>query len=247
MVGLGFRVFDPDPDVRRWAQAALFAARIVSTDPTVRAANLRHGGTWFVGVDALPNAADGSIDGVPLAGNWRNHVSAPSRWHPAQLSVVYPGYPLQDAGETDANHRYRINRYAAHVDGLLPQGPDRRRFLKEPHAFILGLPLNASTAAPLVVWPDSHRIMGQAFAGLRKAADPTQEDITEVYQNARRQVFEEIEPQSVVAGPGQVILLHRHLLHGVHPWVECAQSPQEGRIIAYFRPQFTAIEWLSAE
>lgn len=211
----------------------------------MRAANLRHGETWFVGVDALPNRPDGSIGGVPLVGNWRDHVTAPDVWHAAQLSIVYPGYPLQDANESAANHRYRISRHAAHVDGLLPEGPDRRRYLKEPHAFILGLPLTQSDAAPLMVWPGSHRIMGPAFDGLRRAPDPMQVDVTDAYQAARRRAFAEIEPVAIIADPGQAIVLHRHLLHGVAPWSTDAKAPQEGRMIVYFRPQFSAKEWTS--
>jgi hypothetical protein len=50
----GFRVFDPDPATLRWAQAAQRVALELARDPAIRADNLRHAGTWFVGVDALP-------------------------------------------------------------------------------------------------------------------------------------------------------------------------------------------------
>ena len=205
---------------------------------------MRHGNTWFVGVDALPNAADGSIDGVPLGGAWQKHVDLPAKWHPAQISIVYPGYPQRDPIESEANHSFRIKRFAAHVDGLLPEGPKRRRFLREPHAFILGLPLNVSTSAPLMVWPGSQVIMGAAFGELAGAPDLMQVDLTEVYQAARRRVFEQIEPEPIVAQPGQAVLLHRHLLHGVAPWGKGGTASQEGRMIAYFRPQFSVLEWL---
>jgi hypothetical protein len=243
----GFAVFDRDPRVERWAKAAHKQARLIAVDPATKAANLRHGETWFVGVDALPNAADGSIGGIPLTGPWLDHITTPTRWHPAQLSIVYPDYPKQDAGESDANHRYRITRHAAHVDGLLPVGPARRRFLLEPHAFILGLPLNLSVAAPLMVWPGSHRIMGDALRDLIGAKDPSQVDLTEGYQAARRHVFETITPQPVIAKPGASVLLHRHLLHGVAPWAAEATAPPEGRMIAYFRPQFSAKRWLAPD
>jgi hypothetical protein len=244
MVEDGYAVFDIDPCVLEWATAAHEVACKVAADPLTRAANLRHGETWFVGVDVLPNEADGSIGSVPLTGPWNASIRQPALWHPAQLSIVFPGYPQQDPSESDANHRYRINRYAAHVDGLLPIGPTRRRFLQEPHAFILGLPLNLSEASPLVVWPGSHRIMGTAFRDFIGQADPTQIDITDVYQKARRHVFEAIAPMPIIAKPGQSILLHRHLLHGVAPWADGATAPPEGRMIAYFRPQFKAAEWL---
>ncbi|MDF3413310.1 hypothetical protein HKX54_02480 [Sulfitobacter sp. M57] len=243
----GFGVFDADPRVADWAKAAHKLACKISADPVVRATNMRHGNTWFVGVDALPNTSDGSIAGVPLAGPWQDHITAPTSWHPAQLSIVYPGYPKQDSGESDANHRYRIARHAAHVDGLLPIGAARRRFLLEPHAFILGLPLNHSDAAPLMVWPDSHHIMGEAFRTMIGTQDPATVDLTEGYQAARRQVFDSITPQPVIAKPGAAILMHRHLLHGVAPWSAEATAPAEGRMIAYFRPQFSAKSWLLAD
>jgi hypothetical protein len=240
----GYHVFDADPRTLAWAQAAHRVALDLVAQPEVRAPNLRHQATWFVGVDALPNATDGSINGAVLAGDWGGHVDAPSSWHRAQLSIVYPGYPGQDPDESDANHRYRINRFAAHVDGLLPIGPDRRRFLKEPHAFILGLSLNVSDAAPLMVWPGSHQIMGAAFRSAMIGHDPTGIDITDIYQSARREVFDTITPIAIRARPGQAMLLHRHLLHGVAPWQDGDSAPPEGRMIAYFRPQFGAEDWL---
>lgn len=243
----GYAVFDVDPSVAAWAAAAHPVACELSADPTIRAANLRHGETWFVGVDALPNAEDGSIAGVPLRGPWEDHIAPLSHWHAAQLSIVYPDYPRQDADESDANHRYRITRHAAHVDGLLPVGPTRRRFLQEPHAFILGLPLNTSDAAPLMVWPGSHHIMGAAFRQLIGDKDPSKTDLTEGYQAARRKVFDTIEPMPVIAPVGASILLHRHLLHGVAPWAKGATAPPEGRMIAYFRPQFRASKWLAQD
>ena len=88
-----------------------------------------------------------------------------------QVSVTYPGYPRQDAGESDAQARYRRRRDAAHVDGLLPIGPHRRRMLKEPHAWILGLPVTecGAGAAPLVVWEGSHEVMRDRLGAVLRA------------------------------------------------------------------------------
>ena len=243
----GYSVFDADPDVLRWARAAHQVACQLAADPEVRAGNLRHGETWFVGVDALPNAADGSIAGVPLWGPWQEHIPIVPAWHPAQLSIVYPGYPGRDPDESDANHRFRKNRFAAHVDGLLPIGPERRRYLKEPHAFILGLPLNTCDAAPLMVWPGSHRFIGPFLADALRGDAPEETDITEAYQAVRRKVLESISPVPVSATPGQAILLHRHLLHGMGLWQEGASGPPEGRMIAYFRPQTRIAKWCLAD
>jgi hypothetical protein len=243
----GFRLFGHDADVMAWAQAAHHAACGELNSPAIRTAQIRHGGTWFVGVDTLPNAADGSVSGVSLRGPWQDQTPPPAAWHRAQVSVVYPGYPHQDAQESDANHRYRIVRFAAHVDGLLPVGPDKRRYLQEPHMFILGLPLNASDAAPLMVWPGSQRIMGDAFRAAIAGQDPAKVDLTEAYHAARRRCFRELTPEAVQMAPGQSVLLHRHLLHGVAPWEARDTAPQEGRMVAYFRPHYAdSTHWLKA-
>ena len=236
----GFAVFDFDPNVAAWAAAAAKAAHQVLSQGGER----RHGGTWFVGVDALPNQADGSIDGVPLAGHFMDHVTPPKVWHQAQLSVVFPGYPQKEDGQSDAAHAYIRNRASAHIDGLLPEGPDKRRFLGEPHGFILGLPLNECLASPLVVWKGSHALMQKAFAAAFAGVPPDQwrfVDVTEVYHAARRRVFEQCEQVAVLARPGQAILLNRHLLHGVAPWEDAAG---EMRMIAYFRPLIPYADWL---
>jgi ectoine hydroxylase-related dioxygenase (phytanoyl-CoA dioxygenase family) len=183
---------------------------------------------------------------VPLEGPWTDQITAPVRWHRAQLSIVYPGYPRRDPEESTANHRFRRDRHAAHVDGLLPLGPARRRYLKEPHAFILGLPLNDTRAAPLMVYPGSHEIMGAAFAALAEADDPTEVDVTEFYQATRREVFARITPRPVHARPGEAILLHRHLLHGVAARADGDEAPPEGRMVAYFRPLTSARRWLGS-
>ena len=241
----GFMTFAPDPAVRRWAEAARGVAAGLARDPAMKAAQLRHRGTWFVGVDVLPNAPDGSVAGVPLEGPWAGHVPD-LPLHQAQVSVVYPGYPQQDAEESDANHRYRITRSAAHVDGLLPVGPARRRIAQEFHAYILGLPLTPVAAAPTVVWRGSHTIMQAALAEAIGNADPTSVDITEPYQAARRVVFEQCEKVRLHVPVGGAMLIHRFALHGTDPW-EGPEGPPEGRMIAFFRPETTPAVWLAAD
>jgi hypothetical protein len=231
-----------------WAAAAGEAARAVLDDPAMRARWLRHGGTWFAGVDALPNAPDGSIGGVPLDGPWRGPLGWRGAWHRAQLSVVYPGYPRRDADEGEAAHRFRRDRDGAHLDGLLPEGPARRRHLREPHAFILGVPLTPVTegTAPVVVWQGSHRVIGRAFAAALGAVAPAARgdvDLTEVYQVARREVFATCPRVVVTSGPGEVILCHRRAIHGTAAWTGGAA---EGRIIAWFRPHLDEVDtWLA--
>ena len=248
----GVCLWPHDAGVAGWVAAAGPVAEAVLARALDRPGQLRHGGTWFVGLDALPNARDGSIGGAALRGPWSKVVAPPDIWHPAQLSVVFPGYPGRDADESDAAHRYRRDRGAAHLDGLHAVGPDKRRFLREPHGFILGLPLEACSAAPLLVWPGSHRIMGDALRAAvaedKAGRDPAAVDLTDVYVAARRQVFATITPLPVHCPPGGAILLHRHLLHGVDVWRDGQAAGAARRMIAYFRPLLPSLaDWFAAD
>lgn len=238
----GFVVFDHDDQMARWASAAKKVAMRVADDPETQLHNLRHGDTWFVGVDVLPNDVDGSVAGVPLVGPWQSYVPD-LPLHAGQVSIVYPGYPKRDADQSEGNHRFRVDRMAAHVDGLLPEGPERRRFALEFHAYILGLPLNEVSAAPTVVWKGSHRIMQKAFMEAIADQDPREVDVTDAYHAARRTVFESCEVVPIRAKPGQSFLIHRFALHGTEPWKGAEDA---GRMIAFFRPEFpNPLDWLN--
>lgn len=235
VASLGYMACPYDPRIADWAAAARRA--VAQLDTSER----RHGGTWFVGVDVLPNAADGSIDGVPMP-----FAGMVPEWHQAQVSIVYAGYPERDQVETDAAHRFRSTRDAAHMDGLLPEGSQRRRHLREPHGFVLGMPLNDAPASPLVVWDGSHLVMQDAFARAFKGIDPRNygaQDVTDIYQAARRDVFKTCRRVEIVTPVGAAIFLHRHLIHGVAPWV--GDAVEEGRQIAYFRPMVEPARWLN--
>ncbi|SFU16673.1 phytanoyl-CoA dioxygenase family protein [Sedimentitalea nanhaiensis] len=244
----GWAVFDIDPAVLDWVSHALPAAQAAVRDPNL-AQWMHCEGTWFVGVDALANDSVGRVNGSgPLSGVavdfLIDRMGALPPLHRAQVSIVYPGYPRPRSGESDAAFRYRLRRDAAHVDGVLATGADRRRRVIEPHAFVLGLPLNDASddAAPLVVWEGSHTVMRTAFARAMAAHDPAiwgQVDVTEAYTGARRHVFETCPRVALPARPGQAILLHRHLLHGVASWASGATAGPDGRMIAYFRPQLS--------
>ncbi|MFN6925194.1 MAG: hypothetical protein ACK4P8_06060 [Tabrizicola sp.] len=239
----GWLRLGPHPAIAAWAKAA----RAVALDILAATGEpWRCGGTWFVGVDALPNGTDGAIGGTPFP--WEAMPLAPEPLHRGQLSVIRPGYPQPSAEESPAAFAFRRDRDAAHLDGLLPIGPDRRRMVKEPHAWILGLPLNDTPASPLTVWEGSHEILRDA---LRRALDPhapetwDEIDITEPYQTARRQVFASCRRVELPARPGEATLLHRLILHGVAPWRPEDSAPPEGRMIAYFRPQLASVrQWL---
>ena len=257
----GYLRFDARADSLAWAKVAHAAGVAALQDPAK--ADWRCGATWFVGVDALGNdalgrcaSAQGRLGpnlGGPAIDFLQECQMVPITWHSAQLSVIRPGYPQPSAEESATAFAFRRNRDAAHVDGLLPDGPERRRKIREPHAFVLGLPLNLTDpgASPMVVWQGSHRVMRAAFAEAL-ASFPVEDwpnvDVTEAYQAARRSVFAQCPRIVMHAQPGQAYLMHRLTVHGVAPWQDGAVCPAEGRMIAYFRPETPGglHDWLSA-
>ncbi|MFT7594939.1 MAG: hypothetical protein ACI8R4_002265 [Paracoccaceae bacterium] len=252
----GWVRFAFDPLVADWAAQALRAGRLAVKDPAFAHWHVCQG-TWFVGVDALDNDSKGRVAGsAPLSGTAidfiTRYIDPMPDLHRAQVSVVYPGYPQPRDGESPASFTYRAHRDAAHLDGVTPLGPDRRRMIEEPHAFILGLPLTKASdgAAPLVVWQGSHKIMRRALLDALSGHDPSnwdQVDLTEPYQQARRVVFDSCPRVKLPASPGQAVLLHRHTLHGVAAWGDGASAGPDGRMIAYFRPALPggAAAWLA--
>ena len=211
----------------------------------------RHGETWFAGVNVLPNDSSGSVNNGPSLGaelfTWiRRQVMLAAgeslALEPGQLSVVKSGYPQRDAQETEAAHRFRRNRDAAHVDGLLPVGEQRRRMPQEFHRFILAIPLQLSPAhaGPTVVWEGSHKLMQQAFADALRGIpeqDWPQTDLTDVYQRTRSEVFVRCKRVEVHVPPGACYLIHRLAVHGVAPWQEQAGDQGKLRSIVFFRPE----------
>ncbi|NRP11758.1 hypothetical protein XMM379_003032 [Aliiroseovarius sp. xm-m-379] len=252
----GWLCFPHDKAVQAWVRSAQPFARRACEDPHQISHWLRCGKTWFVGVNALPNNGEGRLaDGGPLQGALRAFVTAEHGWYPldrGQVSITYPGYPKRDEGETEAAHRFRRNRASAHIDGVKPELADGQRCVDEAHAYVIGIPLNncGAGASPLVVWDGSHLIMRAAFETALQGVPPERmrrHDITEIYRDARARVFETCRKVEVQAGVGESYLLHRFTLHGVAPWQEGAKAPQEGRMIAYFRPEFPGgiADWLT--
>lgn len=253
----GWCRFPYDPGLMQWVAAAVPAARAAVLDPE-NAAWLRCGGTWFAGVNALPNDAAGALDGGPPLSGSAVHFAgelfggAPIAWDRGQISVCYPGYPQPMESESDSAFRYRRDRDAAHVDGIHAIGPQRHRYLRECHAFVLGIPLvDASPdASPLVVWEASHEVMRTHFR-TRLASTPADGwnavDITGAYHAARRAAFATCKRIEIAARPGEAYLIHRLALHGVAPWATSASAGPDGRMIAYFRPEFRdGQDWLAA-
>ncbi len=252
----GWVKFPNDPVLAEWIAHALPIARQAVADP----ANSRWldcEGTWFVGVDALDNDIEGRVgQSGPLIGKAVDFLT--DRYgklplHKAQVSVVYPGYPRPRTEESEASARYRAKRDAAHVDGLKPSGPERRRKVDEPHAWILGVPLSEARrdAAPLVLWEGSHKILQRAFAQALSGHSQgylSQIDVTDAYLAARREVFETCPRIELPARPGEAYVLHRHCLHGVASWAEGASAGADGRMIAYLRPIMAGgvAEWVKS-
>ncbi|WP_428925413.1 hypothetical protein [Marinibacterium sp. SX1] len=250
--GDGYRLYPVQAETRRWAVKARNVAREVireaTRDEAARARNLRHGQTWFVGVDALPSGPWGGLDNVPLKGRFQRDLTPVQGWVKGQLSVVFPGYPGRDASESDAAHRYRLLRAAAHVDGLLARGPDRRRYPLERHAFVLGLPLTEVAQAPTLAWPGSHRIIGAALLEAVGDGDPDLADVTEAYGAARARVMETIRPVPLAPPPGGAFLMHRFLLHGTAPWEDDGADAPDGRMVVFFRPLVAdTAQWLARD
>jgi hypothetical protein len=222
----------------------------------------RHGETWFAGVNVLPNDHVGKvIDGPALSDDvcaWvrqqvNMNASESLTWEPGQLSVVKPGYPQRDAQESEAAHRFRYNRDAAHVDGLLPVGEERRRMPQEFHRLILGIPLQQTPAhaAPTVVWEGSHKLIQQAFIETLKDIPIQhwpQTDLTDVYQRIRREVFERCKRVEVHVPPGECYLIHRFAVHGVAPWQAQHDDQNKLRSIVFFRPEIgSRWDWLMGD
>lgn len=251
----GWCCFESDPAILDWINAALDPARATVVDPE-HAKWHRYQNTWFAGVNVLPNDVNGAIAGSgPLAGHAVEFIATELgltdfAWDMAQVSVCYPGYPQPTDGESEAKARYRRNRDAAHLDGLLPEGPECRRHLREHHGFVLGIPMVEfdQDASPFVIWEGSHEVIRQAFARRFAGLDPQawgDEDVTDLYQQVRRDIFERCRRVAIHARPGEVYLAHRLCLHGMAPWGDDAGAGPDGRMICYFRPNtFGPYDWL---
>lgn len=249
-VGLPF-----DQETLDWVTHVAPIAAAISRDENHRRDWLRHGETWFAGVNLLPNDRNGRVAGgpelpKPIRKTLKN-LSLPMTLDKGQISVTYPGYPQRDVSESDAAFRYRNLRDAAHVDGLLPIGPDRRRYLKEPHAFVLGIPLGRTDpgASPMVIWEGSHHEISKNFRrhiAENTAQSPDMVDLTDMYHQIRSKIFRTCPRVAIHAQPGETYLVHRLALHGVSPWENGAKAPEEGRMIVYFRPEIGNLnDWLS--
>lgn len=241
----GWALLPRSDAMAQWVAQVAPHANALEADPDLKAAWLRHGGTWFAGVNVLGADALGAVaGGPPLPEPVRAAAQAASaQWDgfdAGQVSVCYPGYPQQDPGETEANARFRRVRDAAHVDGILRRGDPPRRFLAERHAFVLGIPVTpgSAEASPMVVWEGSPAIISAALQQVLRGVAPDDwdtVDVTDAYGAARKACFDRCTRMPVIAQPGEAYLVHRWALHGVAPW----GAGDQKRSIIYFRPYAT--------
>jgi len=256
----GWCKFSYDETVAEWIHHSIDAARDCVSD-TQNAHWFRYQNTWFAGVNVLGNDKRGAVPGgIALGGKAIEFIGenlglTDIEWDAAQVSVIYPGYPKPSDKESEAAFHYRLHRDAAHVDGIQHKGVQRRRFLGETHAFVLGVPMVETSpgAGPLVVWQGSHEIVRRTFVeafGDIPSEQWSTVDVTEIYQAMRRRIFQSCPRIEVWTRPGETYLIHRLSLHGMAGWPnEEAHSLDgrtlDGRMICYFRPNILSPQqWL---
>lgn len=222
---------------------------------------LRHGGTWFAGVNVLANDGQGRVkNGIALQGlvaaflelKLGANLSALDR---AQISVCYPGYPKASEDQSSTSFAYRLRRDAAHLDGLLrdPTFGDNppERYIRENHDYILGIALSEANcvAAPFVVWRGSHQKVHQHFSQYLQDIPPQKwvdVPIRETYQALRKKCFDNCDRIELPLQRGQAVVAHRLLLHGTAPWDNKASADSDGRMLCFFRPaSLSPQDWLA--
>ncbi|MDA9673207.1 hypothetical protein N9U01_02235 [Paracoccaceae bacterium] len=240
----GWIKFGYDQRLVRWAKLA--NSKIIAKQKNKESFenSLTCEGTWFVGVDALGNNPDGTLDGIPLQGPFESLMKSykAHSLHSAQISIIFQGYPKPRDQESESSFNFRLKRDAAHIDGLIADFPGGPRKLKEPHAYVLGIPLNQAPkgASPVVVWEGSHHLVSEAFERFFLNRNPNEWvdiDIREVYLETRKRIFKKCKRRILHANLGESYMVHRLCLHGISPWDFKTKNFNEGRKIAYFRPE----------
>jgi hypothetical protein len=244
----GWIKFEYDQRIVRWAKVANSKIIAKQKNKEIFENGLTCQGTWFVGVDALDNNPDGTLDEVPLQGPFENLMkrSTVHGLHPAQVSIIFEGYPKPRDQESESSFNFRHKRDAAHIDGLIADFPGGPRKLKEPHAYVLGIPLNQvpKGASPVVVWEGSHHLISEAFERFFLNRTPHEWrdiDIREVYFETRKSIFKKCIRRILHANVGESYMVHRLCLHGISPWNSKIKNFYAGRRIAYFRPELKDI------
>ena len=244
----GWAAVSCDAQMLNWTRLAKEITMQKLDSISSKKGQLRCGGTWFVGVNFLNNDPSGRLNNISFKGDAVKAITTRYGelffgWDEAQISICYEGYPRQDENEPPGAFEYRKNRFGAHIDGILPVGEAKRRFAREFHAFIFGVPLvdcNEHTS-PVVVWEGSHHIIREYISKALSNIPVNRwknEDITEIYNSARREVFFKCKQKTILVPLGGSYIMHRFTLHGIMPWREKEKLKECGRMIAYFRPTF---------
>lgn len=247
----GWIKFEFDQHLEHWAKTANSEINLKLRNKEFLQNGLTCQGTWFVGVEALENDPDGSLNGVPLRGPFKSLMESykTCTLHLAQVSIIFQGYPKPRGQESQSSFNFRLKRDAAHVDGLIAETPGGPRRLKEPHAYVLGIPINQApeNASPMVVWEGSHHLMSSAFKRFfsnQNLSEWENLDIREIYFETRKEVFRKCKRIVLHANVGESYMIHRHCLHGISPWDPKTVSFSEGRKIVYFRPELEKLaDW----
>jgi hypothetical protein len=249
----GWTIVPYDHALRKWAKSVQPVAENLIRDSELSERWLRCDGTWFAGVNVLPNDKRGAIeahDVPPLPQTEFCDILSSFlgigdiSWDFGQVSACYPGYPRISADETIASFNFRKNRDNAHVDGLLKDEKTGARYPGEFHAFVVGIPLDTypQGSSPMVVWDGSHRII-QKYMQDTLAEIPMKDwseiDITQGYQQKRKECFEQLPRTEISVPQGSAYILHHMALHGIAPWVAPEGAPP--RIIVYFRPDLNIL------
>ncbi len=257
MANQGWHRLAANAALLNWSQAHLPAAQ-ACMQATQNLQWWRYQDTWFAGVNALDNDKLGAVANNPslpksLLTSLANYCESPIKpLDQGQISAIFPSYPQIDPQQSTAANRFRQEHFAAHLDGLVPLGTQRRRHLTEQHSFILGISLteHPPAAAPIMVWPGSHQRIQQWLINTLEGMPPNQwqeVDLTYAYQTLRHQILHDTQPQALHLAKGEAYVLHRHIIHGMGHWPEDLEDGhQQGRIIAYFRPCWHSPQkWLS--
>ena len=105
----GYREFGYDEQVAKWAEFAKKKGNRILADPAQLQKWLQCEGTWFVGVDVLPNDSRGDFINTQFPNVFKSFMSKINLkpYHKAQLSVIFPGYPKPRIGDSEAAFEYR--------------------------------------------------------------------------------------------------------------------------------------------
>ena len=89
----GYIEFGYDEQIAKWAECAKKKSSGILADPAHLQKWLQCEGTWFVGVDVLPNNSSGDFTNAKLPHVFRSFMDKINLkpYHKAQLSVIFPG------------------------------------------------------------------------------------------------------------------------------------------------------------